>query len=145
MSLAPLWESKLKRAAAHGGSLLSKLVEQYRTQLGYEPWDSFAKRMREQMQALAPGMTPAAQQRSLHRRTGRTTRGIVCAIAGAVIAGNTTIVVRTKNDAHTKWVTDQVKITLERLNIQHIKVREFSEHAAYGPQCWIYEDHTVGE
>ena len=122
-----------------------ELVERWRVLLGLLPWEEHAANARRAL-AKAASVTGVAYE--LGRRSGRTTRGLLYALARCVEVGTDTLHVHAETLAVADDAVSAARDMIDKLGLVGINVQRASRsphrHRGRGASYVEYEDHFRG-
>lgn len=142
------WHSQWCTVSHHGAwqtplgavTRVDDLVEDYRVRLGFRPWDEYASFARDVVRAhsRATGIPYDS-----NRRSGRTTLGLLRAIARCVLSGERELLIVGPDRAVTEHSVHRARDLLAGLGISGITVRSVGSRPRQGRVN--YRDHYLDE
>jgi hypothetical protein len=101
------------------------LAEEYRKKLGLRTWEEHAQWAKERAESKKPTLSPEAYKAYLGRQTGRTTRGLLYAIARAIFLEVPDLIVEGHNENHEEVLVHMARglVSQLRLNLRVVPYR----------------------
>lgn len=113
-------------------------IEKYRQALGLKPWDQYAAEVMEKHEkTIKDRLSLGAWLAFKHRMTGRSTYGIIKALALASLNNKSTVVIEASNPTHEKALVDRARAMASALNLDVKVIMSRQEDAVR------YVDHTT--